>query len=382
MPSILHVSQPVEAGVAKWVADIARYQTAAGWSVSVACPAGNPQIDSLSDEVRAAGAEWRQWEATREPGRGVLSEHRRLGSIVAATNPDIVHLHSAKAGLVGRLVLRGRRPTIFQPHAWSFHAAKGKLKRASQFWERSSARWADAIVCVSAGERAEGERAGIRGRYVVIPNGVDLAQLRMLHGSDRTDARARLGLGSAPLAVCIGRLAEQKGQDILLDAWPRVRAALPDASVALVGAGPTEGALRARRTAGAMFIGASLNPEDWYAAADVLVMPSRWEGMSFVLLEALAYGRSVVAFDVAGVRDVLGIESDQIVSAGDGSALADAIVMRLQDPGLAAAEGRAGRRLISNSHDLKATMASMDDVYVRVLQPRSTAARRSSPSSA
>lgn len=372
---MLHVSQPAEAGVAKYVAELARYQAAAGWSVSVACPRGETQLQPLSDRVTAAGASWCRWEATREPGAAIASECRRLRSIVRTIEPDIVHLHSAKAALAGRLVLRGARPTIVQPHAWSFHAASGATARAARVWERFATRWTDAVVCVSASERAEGERVGIRAHYVVIPNGVDLEQLQLLSAADRAAARGRLGIGAAPLAVCIGRLSHQKGQDTLLDVWQRVRADVPDAVVALVGTGPDEEALRARDTPGALFAGATPTPRDWYAAADVIVLPSRWEGMPFVLLEALAHGRSAVAFDVAGVADVLGSGSRQVVRSGDAPALADAVVMRLEDPSLAAAEGVEGRRLVEASHDLEATLSSVQDLYARIVEASEAGAR-------
>src|SRR5205085_2680367 len=91
------------------------------------------------------------------------------------------------------------------------------------------------------------------------------------------------------------------------------------------------------------------------AAADVVVAPSRWEGMALTVLEAMARGRSVVASDVPGVRESLHGEAGAVVPAEDAGALARAIGERLLDPDLAWTEGAAGRRLAERHHDLART---------------------------
>src|SRR5918992_1011870 len=111
---VLHVSQPTVAGVPHVVASLVRDQVARGWDVSVACPPRG----SLPDLVRAEGAAHLRWLATRQPG---------------------------------------------------------PLRAAARVWERNGARWADAVVCVSEGERQRGIRAGVEADIRVIPNGIDLA---------------------------------------------------------------------------------------------------------------------------------------------------------------------------------------------------------------
>jgi glycosyltransferase involved in cell wall biosynthesis len=143
---------------------------------------------------------------------------------VRTVDPDLVHLHSAKAGLAGRLALRGMRPTIYQPHAWSFEAAGG-MAPAVAAWERWAARWADLIVCVSEDERTRGEASGVDARYAVAVNGVEVEALHAVDAEGRRRARRSLGSSEAPLAVLVGRLDRQKGVDLLLDAWHAVRVA-------------------------------------------------------------------------------------------------------------------------------------------------------------
>jgi glycosyltransferase involved in cell wall biosynthesis len=311
-----------------------------------------------------------EWRAGRNPGPAVVAETARLARILSSTTTDVVHLHSSKAGLAGRLALRGRVPTVFQPHGWSFEAASRGLRRVVTAWERFAVRWVDALVCVSSAEASRGIAAGIDARWAVVATGIDLAAFPRADDQARAAARRRLGVSDAPLVVCIGRLSRAKGQDVLLEAWPLVRKAVPDASLVLVGDGPDRPELERRAVDGAALVGDRDDVSDWLAAAEVAVMPSRWEGMSLALLEAMATGRSVVATDVAGVREALGEGSSAIVAVEDRGALADALVRRLLDPALARAEGEAARRRAESSYDFSRTTRALTELYDEVLRRR------------
>lgn len=342
-PRVLHVTHAFEYGLARVLEHLVADQTARGWDARLA-----------------------SWQATRDPGRALPAELRRLAEVVAEADPDVVHLHSSKAGLAGRLVLRGRRPTIFQPHAWSFHAVGGPVRAAALAWERWAVRWTDVVVCCSTAEYREGERHRIRGRFVVVPNPVDVDRFV---GVDRAAARRALHLDAdAPVVVCVGRLSHQKGQDVVLHAWPTVTAALPGARLVLVGDGPDEAALAAKASGldGVSLVGCQPRVEDWLAAADVVVQPSRYEGQALTVLEAMAAGRSVVATDVEGMAEAIG-PGGAIVRPGDVQALAQAVVHRLRDADLAASEGRAGRERAARSHDLRAWGERMAELTLGVL---------------
>jgi glycosyltransferase involved in cell wall biosynthesis len=281
--------------------------------------------------------------------------------------PDVLHLHSSKAGLAGRLAARGGTPTVFQPRGWSFEAVSGKTRAAAVAWERFGARWADAVVCCSEGERERGEEEGIDARWQVITNGVDLREHEAATDGDRARARVALELGDGPLVVCVGRLSRQKGQDVLLDAWPEVLRRIPDARLALVGDGPDRDELERRGTPGVIFAGNRSDVSDWLAAADLVALPSRWEGMSLAMLEAMARGRSVVASDVSGVRDALTVDAGAIVPAEDARALADALATRLLDRAGTEAEGRAGRSRVEAHHDIRRTTEAVANLYAELL---------------
>jgi glycosyltransferase involved in cell wall biosynthesis len=361
--SILHVSQPTEGGVGRYVADLAVEQVGRGWRVVVA----SPTYGELAAQTTDAGAGHVPWSAGRAPGPGSLLDATRLSKIVREAEPDLVHLHSSKAGFAGRLALRGRRPTIFQPHAWSFDAVRGPVRPAAIAWERSAARWAAIVLCVSPSERQHGVEAGIHANWRVVPNGVDVSSWPEISDDERSATRKRLGLADLPTVVCVGRLTRQKGQDVLLAAWPAVRDQVPQAQLVLVGDGPDVEALRKQADGAVVFAGHRTNVAEWLAAADVAAFPSRWEGMSIGLLEAMASGRSIVATDVPGASEALGEVGGPLVPPEDPAALAAAIVTRLQDPERAASEGRAARERVEQTFPLAATRAGVAELYEELL---------------
>lgn len=364
---MLHVSQPTDGGVAAVVRSLLDDQLTRGWGVTLACPAG-----PLRDDVGALGAEVRTWHAERAPHRGLVAEIASLRRIIEDVRPDVVHLHSSKAGLSGRLALRKRIPTLFQPHGWSFNTV-GTSVRVASWWERVAAAWTDLLICVSDGELQDGRRRGVDPPNVVVPNGVDLERFRP---SDRGAARSLLEVDpAAPVAVCIGRLSPEKGQDLLLRAWPAVLAEVPDARLLLVGDGPCK--LQWQSTVpGAdhrsiTWVPPTDVPQRYIAAADVVVLPSRTEGMALVPLEAMACGRSVVAFDVGGSRHSLGEAGcGALVPPKDVSSLASAVATRLANRSLSEAEGTAGRRRAEMLFDVRTSAAAVAQVTERVRHER------------
>ena len=357
-PHILHVAQPVEGGVARVVTDLVAAQLAAGMRVTVACPEGG----TLTDSLRARGCTVLRWDATRAPGPRLPREVRQLARLVRRVGPELVHAHSAKAGLAARLAVRGRLPTVFQPHAWSFEAADSVVvAHLALGWERFGARWARRVLCVSEAERRTGQRCGIAASWRVVPNGVDTRRFRP------EGDRARSGAG--PLVVCVGRLCRQKGQDVLLAAWPEVVRRMPGARLVLVGDGPEAQRLRCDAPASVEFAGAASDAAPWYRAADVVVLPSRWEGMALAPLEAMACARPVVVTDVDGARESLppGHPPFCLAPPEDPGALARALTSLLRDEPLRAALGAQGRAHVLAAHDLRRATDAVTDVYRELL---------------
>jgi len=219
---VLLVSQPVSYGVAVFVRQLAEAAVAAGHRVTVVCP--GPERGPLAGWVRAAGAEHRTLDMARQPGPRDLVDLWSLRRL--ARGRDVVHLHSSKAAALGRLAvltLGRRRPAVVvTPHYWSWLVG-GRLAPLYRWVERVLAPRCDAIVAVSEAEAAEGRAVlPAADRITLIHNGVD----RERFSPDRAAAERD---PDAPLLVCVGRLSEQKGQDIAI----RALACLSDPTVRL-----------------------------------------------------------------------------------------------------------------------------------------------------
>lgn len=358
---VLHVAQPTDAGVHRYVLGAARDQDGRGWDVTVACPDGGRLPGDLVDN----GIRRRRWEASRQPGPSVVREVRALSSLVREVSPDVVHLHSAKAGLAGRLAVRGAVPTVFQPHGWSWLATSGVEARVARRWERWAVRWTSEVVCVGDGEVEQAHAAGV-DRTTVIRNGVDLAVFAPAGSAERAAARRGIGLADdARVVVCPGRVTRQKGQDVLLQAWPAVRAACPSAELVLVGAGDLQVPESAVTQPGVRRAGAVDDIRPHLAAADVVVLPSRWEGLSLAALEALASGRSLVASRVPGLAEVVDPRVGGLVEAEDPVDLADALVRRVLSPHLTEIEGSAAVGH-ARSYDIRHTYDRLAELTERV----------------
>lgn len=364
---VLLVSQPVSYGVAVFVKQLAEAAVAAGHRVTVACP--GPERGPLAGWVRRAGAEHRTLDMARQPGPRDLVDLWALRRL--AKGRDVVHLHSSKAAALGRIAamtLGRRRPAVIvTPHYWSWLVG-GRLAPLYRWVERALARRCDAIVAVSEAEAADGRAVlPTPERITLIHNGVDRERFSPEGPAAERDP-------GAPLVVCVGRLSEQKGQDLAI----RALALLADPTVRLRLVGG-ESANGERERLGAL--ADSLRVADrieWRGevddaapelrAADVIVAPSRWEGMSLVFLEAMACGAAMVVADVAGSEAVDG--AGIVVPRDDPAGLAAAIERLLADPALRGWLGDAARDRTS-AYDLASTLRRNIDLWLELASPAS-----------
>jgi glycosyltransferase involved in cell wall biosynthesis len=191
----------------------------------------------------------------------------------------------------------------------------------------------------------------------------------------RDEVRGELGLADGrPLIVAVGRLHPQKGYDVLLEAVARWAgdSRLPAAPlVAVAGDGPLHAELSARiqdEGLPVVLLGRRTDVADLLGAADLCVLPSRWEARSLTAQEALRSGTPLVATRTGGLPELLG-DAAELVPVDDAAALADAVVRVLADPALAAALAEAGRRRAADWPDETATARRLVAVYRELLGP-------------
>ena len=348
---VLIVSQATDGGVAVCVRDLVEAAIRSGFDITVACPsAGN-----LARWAREQGAAWEPIEMRRSPHPSDLPaavQVRRL-----ARTSSLVHLHSSKAGAVGRLALASlgqrRPPSIFTPHGWSWLIG-GWLAPAYLLIERSMIHVTNAVVAVSEEERSAGQAAlGRRAaRIRVNPNGVDIGHFRQDGPvASRTND---------PLVVSVGRLSHQRAPDVALAALALMRT--PAARLRLVGEGPERATIEEQAAALGIadrveLVGFRSDVAPELRAADVVMIPSRYDGMALVMLEAMACGSPIVATRVPGTS-ALG-SAGVLVPVEDARSLAGAIDALLADSARREALGKAARTRVVEHYALHSSIAGI-----------------------
>jgi glycosyltransferase involved in cell wall biosynthesis len=241
---------------------------------------------------------------------------------------------------------------------------RGGLRRL-----RTLVRHVSAFIVISREIDNELAAVGVPAeRRVFIPNGVDTARFAPALPVARSEARRIFALGDGPVAVFTGRLAPEKRLDLIIGAWPAVRAAHPDAELLIAGDGPEMARLSRLTGPGVRFVGALDDVLPVLQAADVFVLPSDTEGLSNALLEAMAAGLAPLATAVGGAPDLITPgKNGLLVPAGDRAALTTALLELLAEPERRVRMGEAARARVIADYSLQRTAAGLRALYDRVL---------------
>jgi glycosyltransferase involved in cell wall biosynthesis len=366
---VLQVFEPDWGGVPVYVAGLVEGLCERGWGVTVVAPQrprGGPSPDGRPATLELALRRMRTAGAEIVPfGPRALLAARRARA-------DLVHAHSSKAGaLVAGLARAAGVPSVYSPHAWPFQMRRARAARAAFcVAERASARWGHrAAIAVSHGEAEAGRERGVRPRLGISVVRTGLASGRA--APPRDTARRVLGLPrEAVVAAWVGRHARQKRPE---DLAPLAAAVGPGVLLAALGDG-LEGTPEARalEASGGLVLADRTPPDVLYAAADLFVQTSAYEGFPLTVLEAMRAGLPVLAYGVEGLAEqVVDGESGHLVAPGDVEALA-ARVSALGPGRRGAAErerlGEAGRRRVAEQFDRERMLDGVEAVYERVIR--------------
>lgn len=320
------------------------------YRVGVVCLYGEGRI---AEELREAGVDVRCIEF-RRPWQ--LYRIRRLIKHIREFQPDILHTFLFHANIVGRYA--GWRSGV--PVVISSVRVAERERRYHLTVDRWTNGLVDMEVCVSkAVERFTTEEAGIpESKLAVIPNGIDVSAYEIEPFP-----------GGQPVVTFVGRLHAQKGVDILIRAAGKILRNIPGTTFSIVGEGPEKKALRnlaAREGVSEhiRFTGFVGNVGRVLAASHLLVLPSRWEGMPNVALEAMACARPVVASNVDGCSELVADgKTGLLISPEDPDALADAVLEILQSPERAKAMGQAGRSRVEKEFGVSKMANAYEELY-------------------
>jgi glycosyltransferase involved in cell wall biosynthesis len=341
---------------------------------------------SLMDTALAGGYRVEVLDVMRRallPGKDFLTLSR-LTARLRELRPDVVHTHSSKAGILGRrAAFKARVPVVIHTiHGLAFTASTRALANGFyKFLERRAAPWTHKIVCVADAMRDQSLAAGIgtADQYCTIYSGMKTEPF-LESGSRRDEVRGRLGLLPNHIAVgTIARLFHLKGHDDLLDIAPELCRKWPDLRFLWVGDGLLNDDFQRRmREMGLRdrFILTGLVPPqvvpELTGAMDLLVHPSRREGLARALVQGELAGKPVIAYDIDGNREALiDGQSGFILPPFDKAQLAQRIDQLAGDPALRADMGRRGREFAVARFDVKVMVRSLEELYAELVSGQS-----------
>ena len=368
------VTRLVRRGVPRHVLDVATHLDPVRFDVEVLAGQGEPWEGSLWEEARQKGVVTHRVESLQRaihPVRDLIAFWKLYGKMREGRY-DVVHTHISKAGFLGRLAARCAGVPVI------VHTCHGRIEeldpgtvtgRVLTLCERLAATVSDALVAVSEIEARQKQAAGIgrADQYHVIHAGIDLQRYdRESHWERPPDVTG------SPVIGTIGSLTHEKGLDSLIEALPVVRNQHPGLQLCVVGSGPMEAKLReeARRVGvdtAVHFAGEVEDVRPWISAFDLLVQPSRSEGLALAVLEAMAMGVAVVATDVGGMAEAVedGVNG-RLVPAEQPGDLAETLAAMLTDGQLLAEMGRTGSRR-AESFSMECSVRKLGALYEQLL---------------
>ena len=330
--------------------------------------------------------------------RSIVFNHALLNFCTKKNyRPDVVQVVSSLQPRSLPWVLRLRRVGIPVVYAYTIPATlpSNPLKRAFRRWNLQTLyRQVDCMVVGSAAMRDLALDIGVKTRFEVIPNGVNLKRFRPARNKEeRRSLRASLGVGeNQKMITTIGAVHPRKGSDLLLEAWVHLLKQFPETHLFLVGLRkdlkyPKLDAFRSKLKAliaasdasdYVHFTGIVRNPEDYLRASDVFVFPSMREGMPNAVLEAMASGVPVILTPFIGLSEDLGRAGHEYLLAERDPAFISATIAKvLERGGLHDNIGKYGRSWVEKNMDLEHSLdryaAMYQELAVEAMQRRQIA---------
>jgi len=295
--------------------------------------------------------------------------------LIKRLNPDLIHAHELISPATTAVIAKKLfgKPVVATLHRSGPIGDVLKLNR--RFGGRTRlkvlCREIDAFCVISDEIDSELAAEGVAlSKRIPIPNGVDIERFFPLPASEKLAMRSRLGLPKeAQIVIFVGRLVPEKQVDHLVGFWRSIRSTLPQARLLILGSGPEDDILKQNADDGILFQGEQFDVAPYLQASDVFVLPSRAEGLSVALLEALACGLPAVVSRVGGLPEVVRhLETGWLIPPDDTIALREAIVTVLRNKELQHKLGKQGRIQVVENYSLVKMADRLCDLYSRVIE--------------
>ncbi len=307
-------------------------------------------------------------------GRYDLSIIWKVRSFLRQGQFDLIHTHLFTANLWGRLGCAFLGPAVISSMHSIASIEKSVLRQTEQFLDRLLVPMTDAVVCVTLQVmRTMSQVARLpRSKLVTINNGVEIPV--DYDAMTKEDARSTLKVPKGlPILGIIGRFSKPKNHQAFLESLVLVREKFPDLLVLIVGIGELEESIRKKVSElgleeSVLFMGSRRDVPVILKALDALVIPSLWEGLPIVLLEALVSGTPVIATRVGGIPDVVEDRVTALLTAPDPESLSKTMIWALDHPVEMLRIAESGNKMSRDCYDIRKTAQQYRDLYRSTLQ--------------
>ncbi|MBI3291042.1 glycosyltransferase family 4 protein [Candidatus Falkowbacteria bacterium] len=364
------VTQPEWGGAQRYIFDLASNLDQTKYEAAIATGLSNSSNQELLTKVDDGNIKsYRLNNLVREinPVKD-LKAYFEVGKLLKELKPDILHLNSSKAGVIGALAGRQARikKIIYTVHGFVFNEPMSAGKKAFyKFAERFSARYKDTLICVSEFDRQVGLKNKIAAekKLVTIHNGV-----QKLEFLEKQAARSELGLPADKIIVgTIANFYPTKGLNYLIEAAKIITKKKPEVIFRIIGFGDMENKLKDQikklNLGSRFFLGEKLNGYRYLKAFDMYALPSVKEGFPYAILEAMAAGLPIVTTNVGGIAEMINDKNGILVEPKSAEALAEAIIKLMENKNLAEELSRQARQDAAEKFYLEKMLRETEKVY-------------------
>jgi glycosyltransferase involved in cell wall biosynthesis len=359
---VLHVLEALEGGTSRHVRSLVECQVAAGHETAVVIPPvrvwgqTDTSLPALMAELGVEVFPLKMHRFAPHPQNAVAA--LALARLMRRWKPTIVHTHSAAGGVVGRPPARLLGiPSVHTPNGLRFaDVVNTRVGAAARAVEKAMSPFTSKVIATSPSEADVLRTAYPAGKVALVANGIE-------PGPPPPPLPERFKV------VSVSRLTYQKAPEEIVRVLADLRRRRPDAEAVIVGYGEQEPEIR--RLIAQLDPAITISTEPGVAAiasASVLLLASRFEGLPYVILEAMDLGRPVVASDVVGSRDtVVDGETGRLFPFGDAAAGGECLAALADDPGLARTMGLAGRARLEQHFTVAAMAEAVEAIYAAAI---------------
>jgi len=384
---ILYITQSLGGGVQKFIIQLCQNLNQHQFQITGCCSAEQKGGDGdipFSEAFRQIGISYfvvpmqraiNPWED--------FSSFVKIYRNITRRGFDIVHAHSSKAGVLARIAARlaGVPLVIYSPHGFSFDGPGNVISKLPYIlFEKIASFFSDIIITDSLSEKklALKYKMGSDEKTFVVPPSINISDYNLkITGKERASCLKKLGIALENRVVTmIGRLAVQKDPYTFILAAKQIKNKQPDTTFLLVGDGPLmDSCLRLIKKLeledSVKVVGWLRNYKIVLKASDIIVIPSLWEGLPFILLEAMAFAKPIVATRITGIVDVVRDgKNGFLIPPRSPDSLAKKVEQILDNPDVGANLGKEGRITVKKNYLLKTAVSSIETLYTRLFKKK------------